>query len=103
MMIVRGAGQPRQFVGDERRLVEPARPEPPAVQRHRNHRIGLGERDVLGRQAEHPDRVVHLLDLVVQRMRRRRQFKPASHDRALQCHHKRDATALDAIKNLLKE
>src|SRR3546814_5402379 len=34
--IVRHAAQPCQFVGDQRRLIETARPQPPAVQRHRN-------------------------------------------------------------------
>ena len=39
--IVRHPGDAAQRLGDQRRLVEAARPQPPAVQRHRHEQLGI--------------------------------------------------------------
>ena len=45
-MVALGARQPRERIDDECRLVEPPRPEPPAMQRHRHkeHRVDRPQR-----------------------------------------------------------
>lgn len=60
VVVVGYAGQPRQFVDDQRGLVEPTRPESPAMQRHRNeqHRLHIAEHIKLPRhQPRHQPRM----------------------------------------------
>lgn len=60
VMIARRTGQPREFVGEQRGLIEPARPQPPTMERHRNEqdRINVAQRGELARhQPRHQPRV----------------------------------------------